>query len=66
MEVRNATCLKPEETTRILDELERDVGFIECNTLNKRSGSRIRFPVLVSELWNGCLDVSIIGRCESA
>ena len=32
---------------------------------NKRSGSRIRFPVLVSELWNGCLDVSI-GRCESA
>ena len=32
---------------------------------NKRSGSRIRFPFLVSELWNGCLDVSI-GRCESA
>ena len=33
VEVRNATCLKPEETTRILDELERDVGFIACNTL---------------------------------
>ena len=33
VDVRNAKCLKPEETTRILDELERDVGFIACNTL---------------------------------
>ena len=33
VDVRNAKCLKPEETTRILDELERGVGFIECNTL---------------------------------
>ena len=33
VDVRTATCLKPEETTRILDELERDVGFIACNTL---------------------------------
>ena len=33
MDVRTATCLKPEETTRILDELERDVGFVACNTL---------------------------------
>ena len=33
VDVRNAKCLKPEETTRILDERERGVGFIECNTL---------------------------------
>ena len=33
VDVRTATCLKPEETTRILDELERDVGFVACNTL---------------------------------
>ena len=33
VDVRNATCLKPEETTRILDELERGVGFVACNTL---------------------------------
>jgi len=33
VDVRNAKCLKPEEITRILDERERGVGFIECNTL---------------------------------
>eukprot|EP00964_Phaeocystis_antarctica_P098126 scaffold64160_cov65-Phaeocystis_antarctica.AAC.9 len=33
VDVRTATCRKPEETKRILDELEQGVGFVECNTL---------------------------------
>jgi tetratricopeptide (TPR) repeat protein len=31
VDVRTATCLKPEDTKRILDELEQDVGFVACN-----------------------------------
>ena len=34
MDVRTATCLKPEDTKRILGELlKQGVGFVECNTL---------------------------------
>ena len=33
MDVRTATCLKPEDTKRILGELEQNVGLVECNTL---------------------------------
>ena len=31
--VRNAECLKVEETKVILEELDREVGLVECNTL---------------------------------
>jgi len=34
VDVRTATCLKPEDTKRILGELlKQGVGFVECNTL---------------------------------
>ena len=33
VDVRIATCLKPKDTKAILDELERGVGFVACNTL---------------------------------
>ena len=33
VDVRTATCLNPDETKRFQDELERSVGFVECNTL---------------------------------
>ena len=33
VDVRTATCLKPEDTKAILDELAQGVGFVACNTL---------------------------------
>ena len=33
VDVRTATCLKEEDHKAILDELERGVGFVACNTL---------------------------------
>ena len=33
VDVRTATCRKEEDTKAILGELERDVGFVACNTL---------------------------------
>eukprot|EP00964_Phaeocystis_antarctica_P032569 scaffold18446_cov69-Phaeocystis_antarctica.AAC.1 len=33
VDVRTATCMKPEDTKAILDELEQGVGLVECNTL---------------------------------
>jgi hypothetical protein len=33
VDVRTATCCKPEDTKAILDEMEQGVGFVACNTL---------------------------------
>eukprot|EP00964_Phaeocystis_antarctica_P083589 scaffold52583_cov58-Phaeocystis_antarctica.AAC.3 len=33
VDVRTATCRNPEDTKAILDELEKGVGFVACNTL---------------------------------